>query len=219
MIHSRILALAAIVVLLQCVVSTTLNARAQTDGIYGKNLVVNGDAEADAGAANSSTIVKPKAWVTSGQPDVIQYGASGGFPETNDPGPTDRGKNLFEGGNVAKSTMTQSISLAAAATDIATGVVQYTFSAYLGGFSNQDDCAMATVTFQDAHGVTIGKSVTLGPVTQVQRKTKTELLLRSATGTVPKGATNAQVTIEMIRYQGQYNDGSADDIALVLKKT
>jgi len=193
-------------------------ARAQTPSIYGVELVKNGGAEADVGAPSNSQIVKPTGWTTTGEFTAVQYGASGGFPDATSPGPAERGKNLFEGGNVAKSTGTQSISLAAAASDIAAGTVKYSFSAWLGGYSNQTDNATASLSFRDAAGRTVG-SVVLGPVTPVERKDVTGLLQRSHSGVVPKAAATAVVTIVFTRYEGTYNDGSADNVSLKLTKT
>jgi len=182
---------------------------------FAKNLVVNGDAEADVGASSSSQIVKPTGWTTTGEFTAVQYGASGGFPDASSPGPKDRGKNDFEGGNVAKSTATQTISLAPSAAAIASGTVHYAFSAWLGGYSTQADNAAATVAFEDGSGATLSKA-TLGPVTPQDRNNVTGLLQRQTSGLVPKTATKAVVTIVMTRYEGEYNDGSADNISLVL---
>jgi hypothetical protein len=186
-------------------------------GIYGTNLVVNGDAEDGVGAPSSSVIVVPKAWSTTGQFSLVQYGASGGFPDKTTPGPTDRGKNLFEGGNVAKSTAAQTIDFKAAAADIAAGKVHYTFSAWIGGYASQEDSATVSVVFRDANGSTLGQA-TLGPVSAAQRKSATGLLAQTTTGLVPRGASGAIVTITITRATGQYNDGSVDDVSLVLNR-
>jgi len=194
-----------------------VSVRADATDQFGKNLVVNGDAEANVGAANNGQVVKPAGWTTTGEFTAVQYGASGGFPDANSPGPKDRGKNDFEGGNVAKSTGTQTISLAKSAAAIKTGAVRFTFSAWLGGFEGQRDNATATVAFEDGSGATLLKA-TLGPVTPQERNNVTGLLLRETSGAVPKTAAQAVVTIVFTRYEGIYNDGSADNISLVLSK-
>ncbi len=182
---------------------------------FGRNLVVNGGAEADVGASSDTQIVKPSGWTTTGQFTAVQYGIPGGFPDRNSPGPRHRGKNDFEGGNAARSTATQTISLHPSLAAIKTGTVRYTFSAWLGSWSNQDDNATATVTFRDASGASVGSAM-LGPVTPAQRRDVTGLWYRSRSGRVPKTATRAIVTIVFTRYEGTYNDGSADNISLVL---
>jgi len=208
-------ALAAALVLASMVPGA--NVRADATDQFGRNLVVNGDAEANVGAANNGQVVKPADWTTTGEFTAVQYGASGGFPDANSPGPKDRGKNDFEGGNVAKSTATQTISLAQSAAAIGSGAVRFTFSAWLGGFEGQRDNATATVAFEDGNGAKLLSS-TLGPVTPQERNNVTGLLLRETSGTVPKTAVQAVVTIVLTRYDGIYNDGSADNISLVLSK-
>lgn len=191
--------------------------RGEAASPYGAELVKNGGAEAGLGAPSNAVVVKPSGWTTTGQFTAVQYGASGGFPDSKSPGPATRGKNLFEGGNVAKSTASQSIVLEAAATDIAAGSVRYTFSAWLGGFASQADNATVSLSFRDSAGGKLG-GATLGPVTTAERKGVTGLLERTTSGVVPKGATSAAVAVVLTRFEGQYNDGSADNISLKLTK-
>jgi hypothetical protein len=191
----------------------------QAQGVakYGVNLVVNGNAEAELGAPDSSTIVKPSGWKTTGQFTAVRYGASGGFPDATSPGPPNRGKSDFEGGNVPKSTASQTISLKAYAAAIDAGSVGWNFSAWLGGFASQGDNAVVSVAFAGADGKAIS-IVSLGPVTAAERKNVTGLLGVSRIGDVPKGARSAVVSIVLTRLDGEYNDGAADDVSLVLSK-
>ena len=182
---------------------------------FGRNLVRNGNAEANVGAANDTQIVRPTGWRTTGQFTAVQYGIPGGFPNEKSPGPPNRGKNDFEGGNAPRSTATQSISLLASAAAIRAGACRFTFSAWLGGWRNQNDHATATVTFLNARGDSVG-SFNLGPVTPQERKNLTGLLYRSRSGAVPNNATRADITIAITRYEGTYNDGSADNVSLVI---
>ena len=214
--QAALTAVAATLVLASVIPSA--NARADATSQLGTNLVVNGDAEANVGAANNMQVVKPTGWTTTGEFTAVQYGAAGGFPDATSPGPKDRGKNDFEGGNVPKSTATQTISLAQSAAVIKSGAVRFKFSAWLGGFEGQADNATATVTFEDGSGAKLLKA-TLGPVTPQERKSVTGLLLRETSGTVPNAAAQAVVTIVITRYEGVYNDGSADNISLVLSKS
>jgi hypothetical protein len=191
---------------------------AASAGGYGTNLVVNGDAESGPGSPSSGTVVKPKSWITTGQTSAMQYGASGGFPDAKSPGPPNRGKNLFEGGNIVKSSAAQTISLAQYAADIDAGHTAFAFSAWIGGYSTQNDNATVSVSFMDAAKAPLG-GATLGPVMASERKNATSLVQRSAKGEVPKGARTAIVTMTFNRTEGTYNDGSVDDVSLVLNKT
>jgi hypothetical protein len=197
---------------------TPLIARADAPppATYGTNLVVNGDAETDVGAPDNDHIVKPTGWATTGQFTAVQYGASGGFPDKSSAGPDNRGLNLFEGGNVPKSTAQQTIALGALSADIDAGTVSYNFSAWIGGWENQGDYAVVSVQFRNTSGATLATS-TLGPVTPAQRP-GTSLVQRSHSGAVPKGTRSAVVSIVITRLVGTYNDGSVDNIALVLNK-
>jgi hypothetical protein len=199
-------------------VALTASAVLAAPGPYDVNLVVNGNAETGVGASGPSRVVKPPGWKTTGQFTLVKYGASGGFPDKNSPGPKQRGLNFFAGGNVARSTGTQTIDLSAAAADIDAGSVSYAFSAWLGGFSSQRDNAKATVAFAGADGGALG-SATLGPVTTAERQGATGLLLRQRSGAVPTGARSASVTLVSTRFEGSYNDGYIDNVSLVLKKT
>ncbi len=210
---ARLLVAAAAIAFLTATFAAGGNAQAPS--IFGRNLVVNGGAESDVGAPDNSKVVKPSNWTTTGEFTVVQYGAAGGFPDKTSPGPADRGKNLFEGGNVVKSTASQMISLKGAATEIAAGTVHYVFSAWLGGFGSQGDNAKATLTFRDAAGASLGQNQ-LMPVTPAERKSVTGLVQRSASGDVPKNASSATISIELTRTDGHYNDGAIDNISLVL---
>ncbi|HEX3468478.1 MAG TPA: hypothetical protein VHT05_10400 [Candidatus Elarobacter sp.] len=187
-------------------------------GLFGTNLVVNGNAEAGPGAPSNGQVMKPPGWTTTGQFTAVQYGASGGFPDKTSPGPADRGKNFFAGGNAPVSTATQSISLAAAAAAIDAGSVKYTMSAWLGGYSGQDDNAKIMLIFKGAGGASLGQDQ-LGPVVAADRKGATGFVVKTSSDTVPKGARSATVTLTMTRASGSYNDGEADDVSLVLKKS
>ncbi|HZQ49715.1 MAG TPA: phosphoesterase [Candidatus Dormibacteraeota bacterium] len=174
------------------------------------NLVQNGGAESDTGATDSAPIVPPSAWTaTAGEPDVVQYGASGGFPTAGDPGPTDRGSNFFGGGNAPCSEMTPKIDLRSRAADIDGGKVSFYLSAWLGGWDGQDDFATVTVTFAPG-----GTADTIGPVTQTDRQGATGLQQRATSGQVPAGTRSATIVVQSTRFNGEYNDGYADDIVL-----
>ena len=198
--------------------SITAPAGVFAAGIYGTNLVVNGNAEAGPGATGSGGVMKPPGWKTTGQFTAVKYGAYGGFPAKTSPGPKDRGANFFAGGNVAVSTATQTISLAAGAADIDKGGVTYVLSAWLGGFEQQDDNCKIMLIFKGADGASVGQTQ-LGPVVAADRKNVTGFLQKKVTDTVPKGARSATITLTMTRAAGRYNDGEADDVSLILTKS
>jgi hypothetical protein len=180
------------------------------------NLVVNPGAEASPGAPDNSTIDPPQGWTTTaGELTAVQYGASGGFPTTADGAALGGGANFFAGGNAAESSATQFIDVSQATPEIDSGTVTATLSALEGGFSGQDDFATVTLRYLDASGATIDL-ISLPPVRLADHGDATELLPRADTGKVPAGTRALQVTIDAVRNSGQYNDGYADNVSVVL---
>ncbi len=188
-------------------------AQAQFD----RNLIVNGDAEAGLGAPDDHKAVPPPSWTVTGNFSVVQYGASGGFPSATDLGPASRGRNFFAGGpSNERSEAVQDITLAASA-DIDAGSVGYRLAGYLGGFESQADNAVLKAVFIGEGDAKLGE-IAIGPVTPAQRQNKTGLMSGTAMGIVPKGTRKVRVTITMTRSSGSYNDGSADNLELVLTR-
>jgi hypothetical protein len=186
----------------------------------GNNLIVNGDAESGAGTADGSTPVTTiPDWAAAGNFDVVNYGASGGYPVATDPGPDNRGKNFFAGGpEDAVSTGTQLIDISQMAAVLDGGNTSYTLSAYLGGYQDQDDNAVLSIQFQDANGKALGQAQ-IGPVMAADRNNATGLLPRATQGKVPTGTRKILVTLTMTRVSGSANDGYADNLSLTLGGT
>lgn len=194
-----------------------VSGAAQASSIYGQNLILNGDAEAGAGSPDgyASAGIIP-GFNVFGDFNVVRYGAPGGFPLLTDPGPVARGQNFFAGGNSnAYSSATQLIDVSSGAAHIDAGSATFDLSAFLGGFSSQGDYATLTATFLNAGNGALGNA-SVGPVSNLDRSNQTGLLLRDTTGFVPVGTRSIQVSLEMTRLAGSYNDGYADNLSLVL---
>lgn len=181
------------------------------------NLIANGDAESGLGTTDGGTPVTAiPDWAAAGNFDVINYGASGGYPVATDPGPDTRGKNFFGGGpDDEVSTGTQLIDVSQMAAVLDGGNTSYTLSAYLGGYQDQDDNAVLSIQFQDASGKALGQAQ-IGPVMAADRNNATGLLPRTTQGTVPGGARKILVTLTLTRVSGSANDGYADNLSLTL---
>jgi tRNA A-37 threonylcarbamoyl transferase component Bud32 len=186
-----------------------------TNAVFGHNLIKNGNAEGNAGATNDSAVVAPADWKTEGNFTVVEYGAAG-VPGTGDPGPPDRGKNLFAGGpDNSRSKATQTVDVSQGGGGIDSGSKRYTLSGYLGGFQDQEDNASVVITFQDAGGNSLG-TARIGPVSSVTRRGVSALVKSEDSGVVPKGTRKIVVDIVTVRSSGLYNDGYADDISLTV---
>jgi hypothetical protein len=204
----------------------------------GPNLIVNGGAElGDASGSGYDTVTIP-GWQISGEPTIVRYGQhadgytgtagdlrgennAGQFPTSSTPGPGDRGAQLFVGGAVGDDTLTQTVSLGGAATAISGGGVKFTLSGWLGGNGSNASAASLSVTFLSASGSRLSTRTSLGPVTATDRLMRTELLPRSATGTVSPGARSALITLTLtdatrpnVLLADSYNNAYADTLAL-----
>jgi hypothetical protein len=211
---ARAVLASGLVALASIAVTPSLGAGA-ADGVFGHNLIVNGEAEAGPGSFDGFTVEPVPGWTTNGNFTVAQYGGDG-LPSQADPGPPDRGNNFFAGGpNNTSSSATQVINVAPDAHLIDSGAVTFSLSGYLGGFFTQDDNAVLTVIFERG-GQVLG-SAQIGPVLAADRGGQTGLLFRSTSGSIPVGTRQVRVVLQMTRAPYFfYNDGYADDLSLTL---
>ncbi|WP_328350328.1 alkaline phosphatase family protein [Mycobacterium sp. NBC_00419] len=205
------------------------------------NLVVNSGAEAgDPSLSGYSSVTLP-GWTVTGTPTVIQYGtlrrlpgflgAEGptlpaflSFPQT---APTGGGNQFFGGGNVATSSLSQTVDLTGAATAIdhladptAAGVA-FALSAQLGGYLLDPSRASVKVTFLDANKAYLG-SEDIGPVTALDRWLQTGFQQRDTTGYVPVGTRSAQIVVtlkDLNPILGNYNNAYADNVSFSIQST
>ncbi len=197
--------------------SLILNTGAQN--VFGTNLIVNPGG--DIGPAEDSIFAVAQdipGWSRVGNFSVALYGEASSFLVT-DPGPADRGSNYFAGGTgEAGSTAAQDIDVSGASSAIDAGNVTYALSAWLGGYSSQEDNAVLKVNFQNWAGTTLS-SATLGPVNSGDRQGMTSEVQRATNGVLPAGTRKINVNLIMTRLEGSYDDGYADSLSLVLTNT
>jgi hypothetical protein len=189
------------------------------------NLLQNPGAEASTGSTDGSGPPAPiPSWTTAlvnGDPTdggfmVVQYGASGGFPDVAAAAKIGGGKNFFGGGYATSvSSASQTVDVSGAAAQIDGGKVAVRLAADIGGFSGQSDSGTVVASFLDANGTELGK-VTIGPVTNAQRGGNTVLLPRSAGALAPNGTRSIRVTMTATRTEGSWDDGYFDNLDLEL---
>lgn len=195
------------------------------------NLLVNPGAELGDPSLSGYSSVSIPGWAVTGTPTVIKYGtlrrlpwplgtpgptlpAALGFPRAQN-GPPDGAVQFFGGGNVATSTLTQTVDLRGLP---ANGAVPYRLSGWLGGFLEDPSAATVTVTFLDANQTQVG-SGKIGPVTVLDRRLRTGLLARETTGTIPVGTQSARVVVTLKDSNpvfGSYNNAYADNISFTV---
>ena len=181
-------------------------ATRQRARVQSPNLLVNPGAElGDPSLSGYSSVTVP-GWTVTGTPTVIDYGTLRRLPwPLGSPGPTlpaclgfpssnsvpQGGAQFFGGGNVATSTLTQTVDLSAAASDIDSGTVPFTLSGRLGGFLLDPSAASVTVDFLDSNDLWLGTGK-IGPVTVLDRWLQTGLLERQTSGAIPEGTRSAR---------------------------
>lgn len=180
----------------------------------GRNLIFNGDAEADRGFGGFLPDQAVSGWEDAGPHGVtvVRYGAPKGFPSPDDPGPEGRGRNFFAGGQAEGPTsLRQTIPLG----PLRDRPLGFTLSGWLGGFADQGDEATVTARFLDGDRKELSSAV-IGPVTLRDRKGRTGLHRRETAGDVPAGTAFVEIVLAAVRRDGS-NDGYADNLSLVLR--
>lgn len=192
-----------------CFVASVTSAFGQ---IFGSNLIQNGDAEQGAVSPDGSALVPIPGWTTTDRFNVISYNLGLGWPIPSDPGPADRGNNLFIGGTPsALSTATQTVSISSWAATVDGVGVTYNLSAWLGGYATQSDNAVLEARFIGSGGLISG--VAIGPVNVVERGGVTSLLFRETSGMIPQGTRDIEFVLTATRLEGSANDGYADNLS------
>jgi hypothetical protein len=113
--------------------------------------------------------------------------------------------------------MTQRIDVSSLATEIDRGGVDFELSAWLGGYSTQNDRAAVFARFMNDANTQTGVSQ-LAAVTNVDRGNVTMLMFREMLGDLPVTTRFIDIQLVASRSIGE-NDGYADNISLVLGAT
>jgi len=189
--------------------------------LFGRNLVVNGDAEHAAPSAKPEGDLGVAGWRDLGSVSTLGYAQHKDFPTFETPGPPQRGRSFFFGGSAGESRIEQRIDLSAAAKEIDAWAVPFEFSAWLGGFAAQRDIAWCDLRWLDERGGELG-SERLAAATAEDRaaafggNASTGFLFRRVGGSVPPGSRVAEVILRFERSEGAC-DGYADSVSLVLR--
>jgi len=189
---------------------------AQAD-LMGTNLLANPGAELGTNSVDGFTVVYVPGWQATGEFTVVSYLTGNGFPVPTDPGPTNRGDSFFAGGpNSDWSSASQWIDVSSLSSQVDTSGVACVLSGYLGGFHYQYDHAIFTAYFCGETSNTLG-SMMIGPITPADRPFRQTGLHRCQIAeNLPIGTRAIKVVLEMIHFEGDYNDGYADNLSLVL---
>ena len=131
---------------------------------------------------------------------------------------SDRGNCYFTGQLSKETTMWQTIDLNNYIDSylIDNQLVKYNLSAWLGGYQNQNDCALVSLFFQDQFNQTIGNGTQIGPVLAADRGNVNSLVFRQTNGLVPIGTRFFEILVTITLASGSYNNGNVDNIKVTL---
>jgi hypothetical protein len=96
--------------------------------------------------------------------------------------------------------------------------VSFKLSAWIGGWSGQDDNARVQLWFFDNKNQTLGNNVTLGPVLAIDRSDVTLSVYREAIGAIPIRASALMINVTLTRNKPEGtedNDGCIDNVSLL----
>lgn len=196
------------------------------DCCLGVEVITNGDAESGSASQGFLDIMllteREHGWTSViGNATTVAYAIGGPIHLT--PAVSQRiggGRNYFAGGRagISPAIAQQNIFLNehAPIDVIEEGVVRATLSADIGGFVTQPDNARVIVIFRDELLNDVG-TMTIGPVTNIDRGNISMLHRRCTSALVPREAVTAEVRLSMHRWIGPYNDGYIDNVSLVLE--
>ena len=179
------------------------------DTLLGHNLIVNPGAEAGPSLAPSlgpslAVVGYVPGWSTAAKVSVAPYGGKG-WVQISDPGPPDRGVNLFCGGT-AGSFSYQEIDVSGAAALIDAGQVKYEVSGWLGGLGPLGS-PILTYLFFDWSGKQLATTGQFGGT----NRAGTGLVQFSHSDVLPAGTRRVQI---VLTFPGPST--LADNIAFVL---
>jgi hypothetical protein len=194
--------------------------------VFNTNLILNPGAELGAGALYNNLTVPVPDWTGIGGFTAVQYRTPPcnlpclpGLPEADDPGPPNRGVNLFAGGSndFEKTSGYQLVDVSNMASIIDAYAVSFNLNGWFGGYLNQHDNVDLSAIFLTGSGHLIG-STTVGPVLLSDRVNAsgnyyTGLLYRGTSGVIPTGTRQIDFQLTMHGIDGSQNDGYADNLS------
>ena len=157
--------------------------------VLGTNLITNPGAEQPPNAAHPHVALYVPGWSTANLVSMAPYGGTN-WVSLTDPGPADRGVNLFwadtDGGG---GLMYQDLDVSPASTMIDSGQVTFEVSAWLGGIGG--DKVTLTYTFFDWSNNQLAATAQL----VTPSHSGDGLFETSASGTVPSGTRRVHVSV------------------------
>ncbi|CAF1038853.1 unnamed protein product [Adineta ricciae] len=183
---------------------------------FNKNLLINGDGETGP-CETGGGVTHPTGWNYNGTITQISYNnPQHGDLTPSDPGPSNRGNCYFFGQASTVTSMWQTVNVTHTVDPVLidNSVVKFNLSAWIGGWSSQNDNARVSIAFADQANQMLGNRTTIGPVSAADRNSQSSLLFRQATGLVPAGTRSFTILVTIICTDPTSNDGDVDNIGI-----
>ena len=175
------------------------------------NLIVNPSAEVGFPTTDWDAVTTIPGWVvTSGSPSIVSYSIAA-FSAPDSSG----GSAFFADGPYGNSSISQTVDVASASSQIDTGSITYTLSGWLGGYSSYTGSAVITASFNSASSTPLTTAELSGDTPEARGNT-TSFLDESSTGTIPSGTRTIVVTIQFTSDPTTLNTGYADNLSLII---
>lgn len=95
--------------------------------------------------------------------------------------------------------------------------IRYNLSAWIGGYFDQDDNVVVTLTFLNSNKqMASGNYNSFGPVLRGDRGTITQLVYREIYGVIPASTRSILVCVTIYRLSGSFNNGYLDNAVFYL---
>ncbi|MBC7818660.1 MAG: hypothetical protein IAG10_17360, partial [Planctomycetaceae bacterium] len=200
-------------------ISLVLSAAQPAESILGRNLVVNGDAE--AGPASKPGVATPDVPGWQHRFSVADYATTvNGLSVAKPVGGTAGGSNFFYAlPPIGLSQSFQAIDISAASAHADTGQLTFALTAWLGRLAGRDGSDVR-VSFEDWNEQ-LSSAVLQGPLPSEQVRAG-QMLLRSTRGPIPRGTRVINLSLNLgapIGSEVTAPFGLADEISLVLSST
>ncbi|MEZ5300600.1 MAG: glycerophosphodiester phosphodiesterase family protein [Verrucomicrobiales bacterium] len=188
------------------------------------NLIANPDAELGAPGVTAGQDTAVPGWEDAS--GLITAQAYNGYG-VDDPGQggsypgAEFGSAYFYGGegwgsSAGSADLRQVVDLSPAIALVDAGGLTFAASGWFGGWGAQDDTALLIVRFLDFGGAPLVEFQIGGP-SAADRGSTSMLIEDSASGAVPVGARQIEITLRFTKASGgTYGDGSADRLSLIL---
>lgn len=194
--------------------------------LIGRNLLLNGDAEAVQTTQNPNEKPAPADWSRTNDVVAQEYSGSRGEWSPEEPSCPDARKRVFRFGlaiNETTKSILQSVDLRPLGAEIDTGTLEIAMGGWFGGWVGGDASVRLEIDFKDATGKVLGTATTEAPDPATLPKAgiaRAAMVKAIANALVPAGTRGLDVRLTALRPTGRADTiavGAADNLSVVVR--